>query len=82
MCNRNTAAADNLARTALLERLELQPELADLERCLRLMLANFPSFDPRNPYATLLEKLPVAALGSSVSLMRYQNSSASMLQCT
>lgn len=54
-------------RQAFLDRQVKQPDLARLERCLRLFLAGNPEYDPRQAEQTLLCNLPDVP-GALVSL--------------
>lgn len=56
MCYGETSEGEQ--RQRFVERLALQPELADFPRCLRLFLAGLPEFDARQPDATALDTLP------------------------
>ena len=59
LCYREGAAGPE--GEAFLARCEQQPELADnLERSIRLHLAGYPPYNPRDPEATLLCNLPDA----------------------
>ena len=51
-------SGEGMLRQAFLDRQAKQPDLARLERCLRLFLAGNPDYDPRQPEQTLLCNLP------------------------